>query len=191
MSHFSEYQKIDFIPEVFFYKSMKENEDYFLIDLNSLKLFSLLKIAGEISKIVNEEITDVTQKTKVFPNQYVVLSKSSPLGYFIINHKKWMDVSNYLDSQKCQNALIVATYYGAEDKRIAEISWLFKNNINGPKEAIINLYPELAETIAYILETEEFAKIQTPENKEQVCYLVYENGEAFLSSVLDLQMCKK
>ncbi len=91
MSHFSEYQKIDFIPEVFFYKSMKENEDYFLIDLNSLKLFSLLKIAGEISKIVNEEITDVTQKTKVFPNQYVVLSKSSPLGYFIINHKKgWM-----------------------------------------------------------------------------------------------------
>ena len=91
MSHFSEYQKIDFIPEVFFYKSMKENEDYFLIDLNSLKLFSLLKIAGEISKIVNEEITDVTQKTKVFPNQYVVLYKSSPLGYFIINHKKgWM-----------------------------------------------------------------------------------------------------
>ena len=78
---------------------------------------------------MNEEITDVTQKTKVFPNQYVVLSKSSPLGYFIINHKKWMDVSNYLDSQKCQNALIVATYYGAEDKRIAEISWLFKNNI--------------------------------------------------------------
>lgn len=156
------------------YKVNVDNEDY--IDISGAKLsLGSLVVSERVPKVVREEASIVYSELFFFEKKNnlgyvknISIRKDSILGEYIINNPKL-----YIKFDDVVNAYNIAVYEG---NLIAnELLPLFRENVSGYKEELINKYNEII--VDYIVNNFDFKKLvdkQKKDYKEQKM-VVFEN----------------